>query len=62
MVCPKCSERDVLRRLPRIGILQQKIFTLLGYYPWECSGCRKHFLLKTRDSAGKAPQPRLSTN
>jgi len=65
MVCPKCSEKDILRRMPRVGILEEKVLTLMGYYPWECSGCRKRFMLKTRDGSGKAPrsaQPQLRTN
>jgi hypothetical protein len=48
MVCRKCGS-DALRREPRHGFLQHKIFPLFGLYPWECCMCRavrlyhKHF-------------------
>jgi hypothetical protein len=34
--------------MERIGLFEKKLFPLFGYYPWECSGCRKRFLLKAR--------------
>jgi hypothetical protein len=48
MQCPKCSEKDLLRRIERVGLLQQKVYPFFGYYPWECSVCRKCVLVKNR--------------
>ena len=38
MDCTKCGVS--LRRVARKGFLQQKVYTLFGYYPWECPVCR----------------------
>ena len=37
-----------MRRLGRAGFLQAKVFPLFGYYPWECSICRRKRLLRLR--------------
>ena len=37
-----------MRRMERVGLLEQKICPIFGYYPWECSGCRKRVLMKDR--------------
>jgi len=44
-----------LRRIERVGLLQEKVYPLFGYYPWECSGCRKRSLMKDR---GERRRPR----
>jgi hypothetical protein len=46
-VCPECGSQH-LRRLPRQGFLQRKIYASFGYYPWECPICRNSFLLRKR--------------
>jgi hypothetical protein len=44
MHCKNCGSN--LRRIPRKGVLQQKVYTLFGYYPWECPICRAPILLR----------------
>jgi hypothetical protein len=44
MYCKKCGTS--MRRLSRRGFLQEKIYSLFGYYPWECPLCRKPVMLK----------------
>ena len=46
MHCKDCG--NSLRRLSRRGFLQKRIYSLFGYYPWECSNCGKVQLLKSR--------------
>ena len=51
--------------MPRIGLLEQKVLSLLGYYPWECSACRKRVMMKARREQKKrsgASHSGLSTN
>ena len=38
MQCKKCGSS--LRRVPRNGFMQKKVYTLFGFYPWECPVCR----------------------
>ncbi len=45
--CPTCYG-DFLRRKPRIGFMQQKVFAAFGYYPWHCSRCGGNFLIRMR--------------
>ena len=47
LVCPDCGSRD-LRRMRRTGFLQNKIYPMFGYYPWECALCRHVNLFKAR--------------
>ena len=35
-----------MRRLSRSGFLQQKVYPLFGYYPWECHLCRTRVMLR----------------
>ena len=39
--------------MPRIGLLEQKVLSWLGYYPWECSACRKRVMMKVRGEQKK---------
>jgi hypothetical protein len=39
IVCRKCGS-NALRREPRRGFLQTKVFPRFGFYPWECMMCR----------------------
>ncbi len=53
--CSHCGNPH-LRRVPRKGFLQDKVFPLFGYYPWECPLCRQKRLLRRRslhDGAGE---------
>lgn len=47
MVCPYCGH-DRLRRTSRVSFLENKIFPLVGIYPWECANCRQHYLRRKR--------------
>ena len=42
--CSRCGQE--LRRLAREGFLQRRIYSLFGYYPWECSRCRSRVFVK----------------
>jgi hypothetical protein len=45
--CPKCHNFS-MRRIGRSGFLQEKIFPMFGYYPWECTKCKLEKLLRHR--------------
>jgi ribosomal protein L37AE/L43A len=47
LTCPHCR-REQLARIARRGFLRQKLFPAFGFYPWECSMCRRQFLLRKR--------------
>jgi hypothetical protein len=44
--CSKCGDR--LRRLGRRGFLQNGVYPLFGYYPWECFTCCSTEILRKR--------------
>jgi hypothetical protein len=46
--CPICNNSD-LHRMRRVGFLQRRVFSLFGYYPWECGACRKTHYFKQRN-------------
>jgi hypothetical protein len=52
MRCTKCGNN--LRRVPRKGFLQTKLYPIFGFYPWECAICRyvvlkkKQYMRKSR--------------
>lgn len=50
--CPKCGS-DQLRRSPRAGFIQFYVFTLFGYYPWECIRCGERFMRRKRYKSRK---------
>lgn len=45
--CPKCGFRAI-RITRKSSYLQAKLLPSLGYYPWECAGCRSVFMAKSR--------------
>lgn len=47
MQCMKCGGGP-MRRMKRKGFLQNYIYCLQGYYPWECSECRQLSMVKHR--------------
>lgn len=55
--CSACGGRT-LKRLPRVGILERRVFSAVGYYPWKCSRCGAKFLLKKRGISVHRDQPR----
>ncbi len=56
-LCPRCGSSRTART-KRQGLLQKFVLHRFGMYPWECSGCRKIFLFKSR---GKLKRKRRST-
>jgi ribosomal protein L37AE/L43A len=65
--CPNCHEEQ-LSRIARRGFLRTRIFSLFGFYPWECAICRKEFLIRKRGAAyrksrSRSPEPsRIASN
>jgi hypothetical protein len=45
--CPYCGNEQ-MRRLARRGFLQNRVYPLLGLFPWECFACRKTRMLRRR--------------
>ena len=45
--CPHCKS-PVTRRARRTGLLQNVVYPRLGLFPWECTACRRIFLVKQR--------------
>jgi predicted RNA-binding Zn-ribbon protein involved in translation (DUF1610 family) len=52
--CPKCGERQCSRR-KREGLFQRFFLSRLGWFPWQCSSCRKIFLVKERGKSKRRP-------
>jgi ribosomal protein L37AE/L43A len=48
--CPNCHQ-DQLSRIARRGFLREHVFSLFGYYPWECAICRHEYLIRKRGGA-----------
>ena len=45
--CPRCGSART-SRVRRDGWMQTLVLNRFGLYPWECSGCGKVFLFKSR--------------
>ena len=45
--CRRCGS-DGVYRAHRKGFMQERIYPLFGYYPWECKRCRGQVLLRKR--------------
>ncbi len=41
-LCPKCGNVRT-RRMKRRGFVETRLYPLVGWYPWECTGCRMVF-------------------
>ena len=50
--CSQCGGSH-LRRLPRKGFMQEKIYALFGYFPWECAHCRRTTMHRLRSRRAK---------
>jgi DNA-directed RNA polymerase subunit RPC12/RpoP len=48
--CPNCRHEQ-LARIARHGFLRKKVFSIFGFYPWECAICRRQFMLWKRGAA-----------
>lgn len=56
--CPKCKELQCSRK-KRVGLWQRFILPRFGWFPWECTSCRKVFLIKERGKS-KRRHPKTS--
>jgi predicted RNA-binding Zn-ribbon protein involved in translation (DUF1610 family) len=45
--CQRCGS-DRVYRVFREGFLQEKIYPLLGLYPWKCKKCGERIMLRKR--------------
>lgn len=45
--CRVCGS-DEMRRVLRLGILQENIFPMFGYFPWRCMKCGTQVILRKR--------------
>jgi hypothetical protein len=55
--CPNCRQ-DQLARISRRGFMRKHVYSLFGYYPWECALCRCEFMIRKRGGAyRKVPAP-----
>ncbi len=63
--CTTCGSSRTIR-VKRKGLIQAFVWTRLGYFPWECTGCRNVFLIKNRGkvkrrtSTGEIHLPHMS--
>lgn len=48
--CPQCRQQQ-LARIARRGFLRNRIYPIVGLYPWQCAICGKQYLIRKR-SAG----------
>jgi hypothetical protein len=46
-LCPKCKN-SVMDRVARDGLLESRVYSKAGLYPWECPLCRNRTLVKNR--------------
>jgi hypothetical protein len=54
--CPNCATIE-LTRVQRRGFLQERVYSKLGLYPWECPLCREVFLVKSRGRGYRKTNP-----
>ena len=48
--CQKCGS-DRVYRVERERFIQKWIYPQFGYYPWRCTICRNHMMLRKRNRA-----------
>jgi hypothetical protein len=48
--CPNCRQ-DQLARIARRGFMREHVYSMFGYYPWECAICRREFMIRKRGAA-----------
>jgi len=46
--CPVCGG-DQVYRVERRGVLQKRIYPILGFYPWQCRECDAVVMLRKRN-------------
>jgi hypothetical protein len=52
-VCPRCGHHE-FRRLPRDGMFERSILSVLGLFPWECRVCQRKMYLRHRGDKRQA--------
>jgi predicted RNA-binding Zn-ribbon protein involved in translation (DUF1610 family) len=57
--CPTCG-LNYLRRIHRRGFLQMRVYSLFGYFPWECPVCREPMLLRVRHQRRSSSLPNIA--
>jgi DNA-directed RNA polymerase subunit RPC12/RpoP len=45
--CPRCGS-EYMKRTRREGFVQEKLYSIFGYYPWRCTKCLGNFMMKKR--------------
>src|SRR5208337_4072066 len=45
--CPRCGS-NYMKRMRRAGFLQERVYAILGYFPWRCTKCLGNFMLRKR--------------
>lgn len=50
--CDECGSDEVYRTIRR-GFFQEKIYPLVGFYPWRCKKCGLCLMLRKRNLANK---------
>jgi ribosomal protein L37AE/L43A len=53
--CPQCRQLE-MARIARQGFLRERIYPLLGLYPWQCAICGKEAMLRRRGAVIRKPQ------
>lgn len=60
--CPNCHQEQ-LARIARHGFMREHVYSMFGYYPWECAICRREYLIRKRGAAyRKVSTPSMSIN
>jgi len=39
--------------MKRVGFLQNRVYSIFGFYPWKCPECKTRYLLRARGSRRK---------
>lgn len=59
--CEKCGS-DKVCRVFREGFLEEKIYSLFGYYPWRCRYCGLRTKLRKRGKVKRRDFPEEARN
>jgi len=52
MQCRNCDCKQIFR-MKRVGFLQNRVYSIFGFYPWKCPECKTRYLLRARGSRRK---------
>jgi len=59
--CDECNSDEVYRIIRR-GYFQEKIYPLLGFYPWRCKRCGLRLMLRERGTGEQAGFHGMNSN